>query len=232
MRNNMKYCEKCKTENPLHANFCRSCGMEFEKNEVKKNSFDKGSCKSEDNSILKSLRPANSGDCDFLSVKFIWGLLYLGFFALLIPAFFVFLFIEIFMGDGYLVLPVFLILFIIYMVTMIIYCVRQKNKFKNNVDFIEDGDGIVRIAMRNQMGLYNSNRDVVLLESCYSKITLFDENHFLLEQNSKKGLYSKTYEKIILPVQYDTISPFNNYITIATLSGVKDKYDVKGNKWS
>ena len=59
-------------------------------------------------------------------------------------------------------------------------------------------------------------------------IEKFDNQHLLLSKGNKKGLYSLTYRRIIIPVMYDSISQFTNSVTSATTQGIEYHYDVKG----
>ena len=80
------------------------------------------------------------------------------------------------------------------------------------------------------MGLFDKNKKNVLLSSNYSNIEKFDNQHLLLSKGNKKGLYSLTYRRIIIPVMYDSISQFTNSVTSATTQGTEYHYDVKGNE--
>lgn len=227
----MKKCTKCQTENPQYANFCRRCGKPFVNMATEESQAIDNSHYGQTNHVLDSLRPANDADFEYFDEDAHWNMsMAVGsLFCVPISGFLIIGFTR----DGIYIVPLMAleILIVVYIIYKIIRWVILKKEFKKNVDFIEDGGSIVRIAKINRMGLYE-RPNCVLLESLYSVITPFDENHFLLEQNGKKGLYSKTYKKIIVPVQYDYISSFNNYTTIATSNGVRDQYDVKGNKWS
>ena len=80
------------------------------------------------------------------------------------------------------------------------------------------------------MGLFDRNKKKVLLSSTYSNIEKFDNQYLLISKGNKKGLYSLTYRKVIIPVMYDSISPFANSVTSATIQNAEHHYDVKGNK--
>ncbi len=80
------------------------------------------------------------------------------------------------------------------------------------------------------MGLFDRNKKKVLLSSTYSNIEKFDNQYLLISKGSKKGLYSLTYRRVIIPVSYDSISQFANSVTSATTQGTEHHYDVKGNK--
>lgn len=220
----MKKCTKCQTENPQHAYFCRRCGKPLVNMATEESQAIDNSHYGQTNHVLDSLRPVNDADFEYFDGDAIGNM------SVAVGSLFSVPLIG-FIEEGIYFVPYLEIPIVVYIIYKIIRWVISKKKFKKNVDFIEDGGSIVRIAKINRMGLYERPY-CVLLESLYSVITPFDENHFLLEQNGKKGLYSKTYKKIIVPVQYDYISSFNNYTTIATSNGVRDQYDVKGNKWS
>lgn len=109
----------------------------------------------------------------------------------------------------------------------------KKLRYKFNADYIEErfiNDSIVRIARKSRMGLFDKNRNSVLLSSSYSTIEKFDSQHLLISKGNKKGLYSLTYRRIIIPVLYDSISLFVNSVTSATIQGTEHHYDVKGNE--
>ena len=80
------------------------------------------------------------------------------------------------------------------------------------------------------MGLFDKSKNKVLLSSVYSNIEKFDKQHLLINKGNKKGLYSLTYHKIVVPVMYDSISQFVNSVTLATTQEIVCHYDVKGNK--
>ena len=80
------------------------------------------------------------------------------------------------------------------------------------------------------MGLFDKSKKKVRLSSNYSNIEIFDDQHLSISRGSKKGLYSLTYHRIIIPVKYDSISLFTNSITSASFQGTEHHYDVKGNK--
>lgn len=108
----------------------------------------------------------------------------------------------------------------------------KKLRYKINADYIEGSfinNGIVRIARKSRMGLFDKNKKQVLLPSSFSNIEKFDNQHLLISKGNKKGLYSLTYRRIIIPVMYDSISQFANSVTSATIQGTEYHYDVKGN---
>ena len=108
----------------------------------------------------------------------------------------------------------------------------KKLLYKLNADYIEDSfinSEIVRIARKSRMGLFDKREIKVLLSLNYSNIEKFDNQHLLVSKGNKKGLYSLTYRRIIIPVMYDSISQFINSVTSATIQGTEHHYDVKGN---
>lgn len=109
----------------------------------------------------------------------------------------------------------------------------KKLRYKLNADYIEESfvnNVIVRIARKSLMGLFDKSKNKVLLSSTYSNIEKFDNQHLLISKGNKRGLYSLTYRRIIVPVQYDSISQFANSVTSATTQGAEHHYDVKGNE--
>lgn len=105
--------------------------------------------------------------------------------------------------------------------------------YKLNADYIEDrfvNSDIVRIARKSRMGLFDKSKNKVLLSSSYSNIEKFDNQHLIINKGNKKGLYSLTYRKIIVPMMYDSISQFVNSVTSAIIQGTEHHYDVKGNE--
>ena len=109
----------------------------------------------------------------------------------------------------------------------------KKCRYALNADYIEESfidNGIVRIARKSKMGLFDKKKKKVLLSSDYSNIEKFDSNHLLISKETKKGLYSLTYRKVIIPPMYDSISQFANSVTSATVQGTEHHYDVKGNE--
>ena len=109
----------------------------------------------------------------------------------------------------------------------------KKLRYKLNADYIEGNfinSEIVRIARKSRMGLFDKSKNKVLLLSSYSNIEKFDNQHLLISKGNKKGLYSLTCRRIIVPVMYDSISQFVNSVTSATIQGTEHHYDVKGNE--
>lgn len=109
----------------------------------------------------------------------------------------------------------------------------RKLLYKINADYIEDnfcGDGIVRIAQKSRMGLFDESNNKVLLSSKYSNIKHFNNEHLLLIKGNPKGLYSLTYKKIIIPALYDSILMFTNSVATVKLNAVEYHYDIKGNQ--
>lgn len=128
-----------------------------------------------------------------------------------------------------------IILFLI-MVLNVYLCIRQLWKFLKyhiNVDYIEEHSftgTMVRIAKKSKIGLFDNKSKKVCLSTIYSGITLFDDNHILLERDNKVGLYSIKLRKVIVPVKYKSIAPFHNYMTSANIGNKNDYYDIKGNR--
>lgn len=109
----------------------------------------------------------------------------------------------------------------------------KKLHYKLNADYIEESfvdNGIVRIARKSRMGLFDKSKNKVLLSSTYSNIEKFNNQHLLISKGNKNGLYSLTYRRIIIPVLYDSIAQFTNSVTSATIQETEHHYDVKGNK--
>ncbi|MDC2009061.1 zinc ribbon domain-containing protein [Bacteroides thetaiotaomicron] len=108
----------------------------------------------------------------------------------------------------------------------------KKLQYKLNADYIESNfvnDGIMRIARKSRMGLFDKNKTKVLLSSNYSNIEKFDDEHLILSVGTKKGLYSLKYRRIIVPIKYESISKFMSSVTTARFNGNDYHYDVKGN---
>lgn len=222
----MKKCTKCQTENPQHANFCRRCGKPFVNMATEESQAIDNSHYGQTNHVLDSLRPVNYNDFEEMCFNKICEAI----FSVILILIIIFLIGYIFGANIYSRICISLFMGIFPIIKITKY-VRLKNELNKNIDFIENEGTIVRVVKQNLMGLYDKETYSILLESLYSRITNFDENHFLLEQNGKKGLFSITYKKIIVPVQYDVISPFNKYITTAAANGVIERYDVMGNKY-
>lgn len=110
----------------------------------------------------------------------------------------------------------------------------KKIRFNVNADYIEDNflnKEIVRVAKKNQMGLFDKKRLKVLLSSKFDNIVKFDSMHLLLVKGGLKGLYSIRYKKIIIPIEYTDISLFVNSVIKTTKgNGGCFHYDVKGNR--
>lgn len=86
-----------------------------------------------------------------------------------------------------------------------------------------------RIGKKCKLGLFDAKTKMVRLKPQYDSIEKFDANHLLIKISGKAGLYSIPRKKVIIPVKYDSIGAFNNFISEATWSGGKDHYDTKGN---
>lgn len=106
-------------------------------------------------------------------------------------------------------------------------------KYHINADYIEEyafSGTMVRIAKNSRLGLFDNKSKKVRLRTIYSNITLFDDEHLLLERDDKLGLYSITLKRIIIPVKYTSIEHFYNSMTSASIGNTKDYYDIKGNR--
>lgn len=66
------------------------------------------------------------------------------------------------------------------------------------INFVNDG--ILRIARKPRMGLFDKNKNKVLLSSNYSNIEKLDDEHLILSVGKKEGLYSLKYRRIIVPI--------------------------------
>lgn len=116
---------------------------------------------------------------------------------------------------------------------VVIRSIFKSLRYKYNADYIEERfveNGIVRIARKSHVGLFDKKKKKVLLSSIYSNIEKLDNQHLLISKNNKIGCYSLKYRKIIIPVSYDSISNFVNSVTSATVQGIEHHYDKKGNR--
>lgn len=105
--------------------------------------------------------------------------------------------------------------------------------FNSNADFIERKDfmgKLRRIAKNKKLGLFDGKKKKILLKSKYDAISKLDEQHVIVVENSKKGLYSITRRKLIIPINFDEIKSDK----IGTFTAVKDMqmfhYDIYGKK--
>ena len=108
-------------------------------------------------------------------------------------------------------------------------------QFKFSVDFIESKPmagvpgKLHRIAKMGKLGLFDGNKKKIRILCSYDKVERFDNGHLLVEAGGKVGIYSLTRKRMIIPVKYNSISPFKNYIAVATWDRGVDHYDIKGN---
>lgn len=108
-------------------------------------------------------------------------------------------------------------------------CIR----FHSNVDYIETqpfSGNMVRIAKKSILGLFDNKSKKVCLTTIYSNITIFDDKHILLDRDDKVGLYSIELRKNIIPVKYNRIAPFHNYMTSASIGNKDEYFNIKGNR--
>lgn len=106
-------------------------------------------------------------------------------------------------------------------------------KYNRNTDFVENKyfiKEIRRIAKDKKIGMFDEKAKKVLLKPRFtglSKLPL-DEQHILVEENARKGLYSIPRKKLIIPIVFDDIKPDK----IGTFAAVKDTqvfhYDIYG----
>jgi len=110
----------------------------------------------------------------------------------------------------------------------------KKLIFLANSSYIEKSftETLVRIAKRCKLGLFDTKNKKVRLYSRYDSIEKFDDNHLVITRNGKKGIFSILRKEIIVPVSFDTISPFSNSICSATVGTKIYHFDIKGNKLS
>lgn len=80
----------------------------------------------------------------------------------------------------------------------------------------------------SKLGLFDNKSKKVRLTTIYSNITIFDNKHILLERDDKVGLYSIELRKVIIPVRYNRIVPFHDYMTSASIGNKDDYFDIKG----
>lgn len=109
----------------------------------------------------------------------------------------------------------------------------KRFRFRCNVKFVEADyptNDIVRIARNSKMGLFRVKKKKVLLRSVYTYVDVFDKEHLIVVKGEKKGLYSLTYLKMIVPVRFERIAAFDRGVTAVRLKGNEYYYDVKGNR--
>lgn len=106
-------------------------------------------------------------------------------------------------------------------------------RYKMNADYIECSafiHNLFRIAKNGKLGLFDKSEKRVAMSSIYDNITKFDGNCILVEKSGKKGLYSIPLGRMIVPIQFERIEPFKNYIVACHTSTAIYHYDVNGNK--
>lgn len=253
----MKQCPKCHADNPLDAKFCRKCGTAFTTtNRYKQiiNSaiirifkvFKKSTVSSSGTFTLDTFRNISFQPVSVVKIRFVnRSILFLGLlFGSLGFAIEIGLIRHVSYMLDYLFYPDFFVeyqnIFEFGCLAIVGLCAFfivkswiKKLRFKLNADYIESkfvNNGIVRIARKSRMGLFDKNKNRVLLSSNYSNIEIFDNQHLLIIKGKKKGLFSLTYRRIIIPVLYDSITQFANSVTSVKAQGIEHHYDVKGNK--
>lgn len=123
------------------------------------------------------------------------------------------------------------LLFIIF-IPFTIRCLKFL-KYKCNADYIETypfAQKFHRIAKNQKLGLFDKNRNDTILRAKYDNITLFDADHFLIERNCKRGLYSIRKDRFIVPIRYDKIGQFVNSIVKCSNDNQLDYYDINGHR--
>lgn len=248
---NMIQCpnSECNAENPTNAKFCRMCGMAFTTANKGKhlivsklqNLFAFNKNRIQETFTLDVFSNISFQPVSVVYIRFVNR--FVVFLCVSFSAFTIFFMSNtgrsiIYDFDGYIMDYInYIIMGCAVIVTIcIIYILKwtyRKFQYKLNTDYIEDSfckDGIVRIAQKSRMGLFDKSKNKVLLSSKYSNIEYFDNTHLLLIKGKQKGLYSLTYKKIIIPVQYDSIAQFTNSVTTVTSQNVAFHYDIKGNK--
>lgn len=86
-----------------------------------------------------------------------------------------------------------------------------------------------RIAKEKKLRLFDYKNKVVLLNPCYDSITQFDDVHIQLEKSNKFGLYSIPLRKIIIPIEFDGITPVQNGVIEVVKDSHGSHYDIHGN---
>ena len=215
---------ECRVENPANAKFCRKCGTAFTPanryKQMMRSAISKVFTRSHNTSTeaftLDTFRNISFQPVSVVKIRFVNR------FVLFLCLLFVGLWFATITG---------LTGTVFYKIDHWFY--EEVLRYKLNADYIESNfvnKEIVRIACKSKIGLFDKNKNKVLLSSSYSNIEKFDNEHLQISKGNKKGLYSLTYRKIIIPVLYDSIVQFSNSVTSATTQGTEHHYDVKGNK--
>lgn len=231
-------------ENPDNANYCRICGYEFNSQELHRLETNEN-----------ATRPSKQADSKytpdlFPGIHFIPGSVFklrtywCFWMALTFMAIICLIIIKIgerddlFHLDDEIHIVVVPCIFILGFVSALKTIVRSSKsaRFTASAEFVEkcpmkDVNGIFyRIAKNGKLGLFDANAKKmnVLLFPEYDFIERFDSNHFLLRASDKLGVYSISMKKIIIPVKYDKISQFKDYIAEAIWTGGTDHYDIYG----
>lgn len=237
---------ECRADNPANAKFCRKCGTAFSTVDRYKQMIKSFVVK-----IFTQSQNTNVGTFTldtFKSISFqpvsVVKIRFVNRFVVFLCVLFAILFLAmIWELDEIMEVIEYVDLYIntyVVVFALLVFCAfyiikgwLKKLRYKFNADYIEDSfikDKIVRIARKSRMGLFDKKKKKVLLSSTYSNIEKFDNQHLLISKGNKKGLYSLTYRRIIVPVQYDSISQFANSVTSAITQGTEHHYDVKGNE--
>ena len=248
---------KCRAENPAGAKFCRKCGTAFiPANRYKQmiNSaisrvfkvFTKSTDTSTEAFTLDTFRNISFQPVSVIKIRFVnrfvlstcllfvslWLATISGLAGVILNEIDRWFYKDVFIGHQYIVEAGCLAIAGLCAL-FIVKGYIKKLRYKLNADYIESdfvNDGIVRIARKSRMGLFDKSKNKVLLSSAYSNIEKFDDQHLLISKENKNGLYSLTYRKIIIPVLYDSIAQFANSVATATIQRTEHHYDVKGNK--
>ena len=188
---------ECRVENPANAKFCRKCGTAFTPanryKQMMRSAISKVFTRSHNTSTeaftLDTFRNISFQPVSVVKIRFVNR------FVLFLCLLFVGLWFATITG---LTGTVFYKIDHWFYEEVFIY-----HRYKLNADYIESNfvnKEIVRIACKSKIGLFDKNKNKVLLSSSYSNIEKFDNEHLQISKGNKKGLYSLTYRKIIIPV--------------------------------
>jgi ribosomal protein L40E len=241
-----KICPKCNTENPIAANFCRTCGTKLSSsffNRVRYKSKTYLLPQVADNCVkeftLEKFNHIAFKPISVVPITFVSKVAIVIEVILCLIAFI--LWTQIGLGEVggsdsdwsiFLLTTLLVSLGVVALSRHIVVSGYHKFIFNHNATFIEDKfvDTLKRVAHKGKLGLFDTRSKSVRLRSVYDSITEFDKEHILIEQNGKKGIYSIAQKRIIVPVSFDSISPFSNSVCSAILNGTTTHYDVKGNR--